>query len=386
MKKRVVLAGLNSIQNYGDHFIGECVEFLVEICRKETECVTLDLGFCKKNFRFLIYGGIRLLANFLPNSTISYKLVYVAMRIRFYKYYYNILKTADGLIFACGSFKYGTQNLWAQYSIAVECAEKLNIPVMFDAMNVQKYNADDWRCKCLRVHANYPCVKMITTRDGYVGAERLKSDYITSKSIRILPVGDPAFWIPECYGKRKQSGDKVGINLIRGDIYTDYGWRKLSEKQLIEAYSELIEILNREEIEWEFFTNGLPEDYIFGLKVLKNCGMEENIKETIVVPKDAEDLIRVISRYRGILGARLHACICAYSLDVPVSGFVWDEKMLHFAEMARLEEFFLDEEEFTGMELFVKLQKAIRGIYDQKNRENWKRCTQKSINEFLQLL
>lgn len=385
MKKRVVLAGLNSIQNYGDHFIGECVEFLVEICRKETECVTLDLGFCKKNFRFLIYGGIRLLANFLPNSTISYKLVYAAMRIRFYKYYYNILKTADGLIFACGSFKYGTQNLWAQYSIAVECAEKLNIPVMFDAMNIQKYNAEDWRCICLQYHANRPCVKMISTRDGYAGVKRLKKDYITNRNIQILPVGDPAFWIPERYKIKKRYGDKIGINLIREDIYKDYKWENISESQMIEAYSKLITIMNEKAIKWEFFTNGLLEDYAFGCKVLNHCGLA-NEKGLIVVPQNGEGLVRLIAGYRGILGARLHACICAYSLDVPVAGFVWDEKMLHFAEMTGIERYFCEKGRFNGEELFFRIQKAINGTVNNDVRENWKKSTRRSIEDFLQLI
>lgn len=385
MKKRIVLAGLNSIQNYGDHFIGECVEYLVGICKKETECVTLDLDVRKNNLRFLIYGGLRLLGDFIPSKNVSYKLTFEAMRIRFYRYYYNVLKSADALIFACGSFKYGTQSLWAQYSIAIECAEKLDIPIMFDAMNIQRYNADDWRCLCLQNHANRPCVKMISSRDGYAGVKRLKEDYIRNRDIQILPVGDPAFWIPERYKIKKNPGDKIGINLIREDIYKDYGWDNVSEAQMLESYSQLIVRLCENGISWELFTNGLPEDYAFGCKVLKNCGFD-NAKDYIKIPKNAEDLVHIIAGYKGILGARLHACICAYSLDIPMAGFIWDEKILNFAEMAGVNEYFCEKGKFSGEELFVNLQKAINGTVESNVRENWKNRTQESIDYFLQLI
>lgn len=385
MKKKVVLAGLNSIKNYGDQFIGECVEYLIQKDNTEIECIHLDLAYQKRNCRFLIYGVLVLIARKIINKNIADKLRYIAMKILYYKNYFRILQSADALIFACGSFKYGTQKLWAQYSIAVECADRLNIPVMFDAMNIQKFDENSWKCLCLKEHANHLCVKMITTRDGYAGVERLKKEYITNKNIRIYPAGDPAFWIPECYMVHKQSKEIIGINLIREDIYKDYKWKNVSETELLLAYCELINTLNKEGIKWELFTNGLPEDYRFGFKIIENLG-SENIQNKIVVPRDTKDLARIIAKYRGILGARLHASICAYSLGVPVAGFVWDEKILHFAEMAGIERFFWKKGEFNGEVLYRNLQKVLKSNIDQENRNKWKIDTQKTINEFLQMI
>ena len=34
------------------------------------------------------------------------------------------------------------------------------------------------------------------------------------------------------------------------------------------------------------------------------------------------DLVRIESSYKAIFGARLHFMICAYSLSIPVAGFI----------------------------------------------------------------
>lgn len=88
----------------------------------------------------------------------------------------------------------------------------------------------------------------------------------------------------------------------------------------------------------------------------------------------------------AVFGTRLHSMICAYSLGVPVAGFIWDEKIIHFAEMAKLEDFFLRESEITGKAMYDVLMKALQNKGDVTNREFWKNTTKKSIFEFLNTL
>ena len=103
----------------------------------------------------------------------------------------------------------------------------------------------------------------------------------------------------------------------------------------------------------------------------------------IVVPQSAKHLTEMIAGYKGIVGARLHACICAYSLDVPLVGFIWDEKMLRFAQMSGLERNFLTEEELSGDAIYDRMNEMLHVEYDKELRNSWKQKTKLSIENFL---
>lgn len=376
--KKIVLMGLVDLENYGEQFLSDTVEYLVG---KKYQTVSVDFRPSKKNIRYLSYWILLVLSKVFSFSQISYKLLYWGISILTRKYYAEQIKNADMIIFACGSYKYRTQKLWAYYSVAIEEAQKLNMPVMFDAMNIQDFDESDWRCLCLQAHTNYPCVKWFTTRDGVAGFEKLKSNYInTDSDIKVEMVGDPAFWIPECYGVRKSnSAKKVGVNLIRSKIFLQYGYN-ITEEQLFDFYCGVIYKLEESGIEWELFTNGLEKDYQFGKMVLKKSGMEER---NIVVPGSAKQLVDLIAEYKAILGARLHACICAYALDVPLVGLIWDEKLLRFSQIAGIESLFLTEEELNSEHFYEKFTAALDFSYDKIIREEWKQKTKCTIKQFL---
>lgn len=376
--KKVAVMGLIDWINYGEQFLGNTVSYLVGT---DYDIKSIDFRPKKNKCRYLVYYFTVILAKILAFWKKSHCVVLFGIKCLAKRYYEEQLKDCDSIIFACGSYKYGTQKLWAYYSVVIEVAQKLNIPVMFNAMNIQDFKEDDWRCKCLKKYTNYQCVKVFTTRDGEYGLNKLRTDYLEKDTpIYSDAVGDPAFWIPECYGvKRMNEGNKVGVNLIRGGVFEDYGLH-ITEQQLLEIYCQLIRKLETEQIDWEMFTNGLEVDLDFGKAVLQRCGMSER---KIVVPKSAQDLVERIAGYKGVIGARLHACICAYSLDVPVVGFIWDEKMLRFAQISDLEENFLKEEELSGEALYETLRDLLDKSYNKELRDIWKQKTKVSIEQFL---
>lgn len=95
------------------------------------------------------------------------------------------------------------------------------------------------------------------------------------------------------------------------------------------------------------------------------------------------DLVRIESSYKTIFGARPHSMICACSLGIPVAGFIWDEKVVHFAEMVHLEDYFLKEIEVPGKDMYEVLLKVFNSIDDVNNRNLWRNKTKDSIFEFL---
>ncbi len=378
---KVVITGLIDYINYGDQFIARCVEYLVQQVKSDVELVELSFIYHTDSLPHkIMYKAFKYCQN-----KHDYPKAYKLLRTMNKTAYENAIKDADAIIFAGGSFKYGTQLIWAYYSIIVELANKYGIPVMFDAMNVQNYKDDDWRCVCLKQHLNYPSVKMFTSRDGMAGVNRINQSYKTNSELLVFPAGDPAYWIKECYGINKDNeSKKIGINLIQTKNFVNYGG-SLSNDDVMIIYERLITELVNNNYEYELFTNGLQGDYKMGLE-LKERLNEKGIRLLdIRVPQNDRDLVEIISQYKIIVGARLHACICAYSLDIPVVGIVWDEKLLHFSEMAKIENSFFDEKSLSGYTLYESVIKNMEREYDQVTKEKWKNATKETIKEFLQM-
>ncbi len=223
-------------------------------------------------------------------------------------------------------------------------------------------------------------MKYFTSRDGQAGVDRIERDYLCQGSLKILPVADPAFWIPETYGVSKNNEtDTIGINVIASDRFLMYGG-SLAPQKVKEAYIELIYRLRSRNLKWQLFTNGMLDDTIFAEEILKCC---KETEDKLCVPKSTAELVQLEANYMVVFGARLHSMICAYALGVPLAGFIWDEKVVHFVEMAKLEKQFLSENEITGAAMFEMLMKALQGKDSSINRDCWKLKTKATIFAFL---
>ncbi|WP_373243068.1 polysaccharide pyruvyl transferase family protein [Lacrimispora indolis] len=376
---KISIIGLTKYENLGDQFIGKTVDYIVkEYGQVDTEL--LDFEYNKSD------GNASLWSRITWKAACKLKLKQLAdvLLAEKYKSFYQKklfkkLEKSDAVIFSGGSFKYGTQDVWVQYSTIIDYANEHNIPVMFNAMNVQKYDEGNFKCRYLKKHLNKPCVKYFSSRDGQAGVDRLKSDYV-EKEIRVLPAADPAFWIPETYHvARNEKSNTIGINVISPDIFLRYGG-KLQPEDVKEAYIVLINRLKEKNFKWQIFTNGMQVDNIFALEIAKICNAKE---DEIHIPKSDFELASMEANYMAVFGSRLHSMICAYSLGVPVAGFIWDEKITHFAEMAKLETVFLAENEVNGEAMFNVLMKAVQTEDNPENRIYWKETTPKAIFEFL---
>jgi Uncharacterized conserved protein len=379
--KKIAIMGLCNYENMGDQIIARTVDYLVRQCGEEYDPYYVNFQPDRKGVRYENYKEMRKKVESHNPDEIEHKRIYDIMYWFVSPYYEEMLKNADALIFMGGSFKYRTQNVWATYSIALEYAKKFNIPVMFNAMNIQDYDDYDWRCQLLKEHANFSCVKLITSRDGISGVEKLKNYYIENSDIKLFPAGDPAFWSKECYNYiNVEKKDIIGINLIRGDVFLDYGL-EVTEEELLIFYEEIIKELTKKGYNWELFTNGMKADFLFGEKVLAKCNME-NLNKIYIANSD-EDCVKNIAKYKGIIAARLHAGIVAYSLNIPIAGFIWDEKLVHFSEMAKLNKSFCSVNELKGKIIVEKLEEAMLLKYDEENKDLWKKRTLETIKMFL---
>jgi len=383
--KKVAVMGMCNYENFGDQIIAKTVHFLVKDIDYSFEPYFVNFQPERVGKKYELYKKRRQFVEKKVKGTLQHKLITLIMKDFVWKYYEEQLSQADALILACGSFKYGTQNLWTTYSLAVECAKKYGVPVMFDAMNIQKANPADWRCRFLKRHANYDCVKMITSRDGRPGVERLEEEYVNPSrirhdSIKLYGVGDPALWTKEAYNTSLTKTDIVGINLIRADVFKDYG-TNLDEEKVLQIYNEIIDELEELGIKWCLFTNGMKKDRQFGEEILAKRKLD--FGKYLKVPNTDCELVEMIDGFSSIIGARLHACIIAYSLGTPFSGFYWDEKMIHFSEENELSDYFCEVSELSGKALVDKMLLAKKKGYNTELMEEWKKNTRDSIAAFL---
>lgn len=377
--KKIVLLGLNNLHNYGENFILQSLQYVIGQTGKTCKIVDVNSESVLKK---IVYYFMILCSKILPKSTLRYKTEFCAVSFRNRAYYRKNLRDAEALIFGLGSFKYGTQKLWAYFGIATVEAQKLGIPVMYNGANIQRFNRTDYKCQILHKYVQYPCVKMITSRDGIKGVERLRKDYLVPDRIQCLPVGDIAFWIPECYNvSRNQKSKVVGINLIDGRIFRRYGYH-LTEEALLDYYYNILKLLDSKGIQWQLFTNGLSVDYKFGLKLAKKYGGN---KDMIHVPHSDSELVYTIKEYGAVLGARLHACICAYSLDIPIVGLIWDEKLLNFSELVEIRDCFYDENQINPSKMVEKINCLLRGHYQYNivKRNDLKNKAKEAVEIFI---
>ncbi|MDH5161285.1 polysaccharide pyruvyl transferase family protein [Heyndrickxia oleronia] len=392
LMKRIALVGLNNFNNMGDQIIAETMQYLVQKNRVDkVETYFVDINpydsYCKVQLpiRFKIFNLIRKLEYFAEKVIHSnkglYYIQYISWKIKLYRYYKKQLENADAVIFSGGAFiKYRTQELNYLVDMITKISMDKGIPVMMSAMGVEGYSPTDLRCQKLKTALNRPCVKIITTRDNL---SLLNEKYIVNKSIITALVGDPAFYIPEYYQKKKKQSDIIGVGIIRSDIFLKYGIN-YTEDNVMNLYKEIIKELEKRKINWKLFSNGFTSDYQFGVQLLESLKVDKG--KYMPRPKSTHEFIEMISNFDAIIGARLHACITAYSLDIPSIGLVWNEKLELFGELIGKKENFINVNQFDAKHIVETLQKNRNDYYDIKQRNVLKGLTEEYIERFITML
>ncbi len=259
---------------------------------------------------------------------------------------YELLQTADLIIFAGGGLiKYQQEQFHVYVPQILECANACNIPVYFNCVGVEGYDALDERCLRLAQTLNLPCVKGITVRDDLV---TLRKNYITNQQIFTAAAIDPAVFIPQVYGigKDTQSGT-IGLGVVRHRIFEDYGIAGITREFQLDMWRGIAVELEARGYRWQFFANGLRSDYDFALEILESMGRASEAAKLLAPrPLKSTELIETIASYAGIIACRMHANIIAYALGIASVGLVWNDKMVFWGERIGCPERFLTSEQF----------------------------------------
>ena len=275
-----------------------------------------------------------------------------------------------------GIFKYSVRtNFVPIFKLIIEIAEKMNIPVIFNAVGIEGiHNEDDKQFKTLEKVINKNIVKMCSTRDRIDVLRK----YIHNPETVCQKVADTGVWASEALNVEKDDNSNwIGLNLITPTRYWDYG-KKITEEELITFWENTIKCLQDKGYSTKIFVNGMIDDYKFALKVLEHCGLSKDI--LLENPKNEIEMVNNIAKFKGIIANRLHSCIVAYSLDIPAVGLAWNDKLLYWGEEIKSPELFFDFDKMDYNEVINTLEKAMENGYDQQYKMNFRN----SIYNFLE--
>ena len=353
--KKVAVIGLYAIKNAGDNILCEATQYLIKQKNPEVQIVEVDV-----NPRIKSYKGLELIPFWISkvlirisgsifkyenSSKFRYYYEYFMWWLKINRKFKTQLKDVDAIVFAGGGFlKFRTQGLNYYVEQIMKIAKKNNIPVMMNGVGIEGYSETDIRCQRLKKAINQDCFKVITTRDDI---DTLKNNYIVNPNTKIAHVGDPALWVPECYNMKRNENPSnvVGINVIRGRVYQAYG-NTLSEFELLNFYKKLVQGVEERGWDWVLFSNGMAADQKFGAMLLRALGCSDRTK-ILPTANNSVDFLEQIRSFKLVFGARLHACITSYALDVPVVGLIWSEKLRIFADVIGKKNSYFEESELN---------------------------------------
>ncbi len=263
----------------------------------------------------------------------------------------ELLKTADLIIFAGGGLiKYRQEQFYRYVPPILECASQYGIPVYFNCVGVEGYDAADERCLALAKALSLDCVKAVTVRDD---RQTLQSGYLKNDRIFTASAIDPAVFSPQVYGiQRNSQPDMIGLGVVRYRIFEDYGLPHVTREFQLELWQGIIKELEARGYRWKLYVNGLRSDYDFAVEILQYLGREAEA-DILLAPRPVEsrELVALTASFAGIIACRMHANIIAYALGIASVGLVWNEKMVFWGERIGCPERFLTQEQFQPQQI-----------------------------------
>lgn len=392
--KKVAVIGLYAIKNAGDNILCEATQYLIKQKNPEVQIVEVDV-----NPRIKSYKGLELIPFWISkvlirisgsifkyenSSKFRYYYEYFMWWLKINRKFKTQLKDVDAIVFAGGGFlKFRTQGLNYYVEQIMKIAKKNNIPVMMNGVGIEGYSETDIRCQRLKKAINQDCFKVITTRDDI---DTLKNNYIVNPNTKIAHVGDPALWVPECYNMKRNENPSnvVGINVIRGRVYQAYG-NTLSEFELLNFYKKLVQGVEDRGWDWVLFSNGMAADQKFGAMLLRALGCSDRTK-ILPTANNSVDFLEQIRSFKLVFGARLHACITSYALDVPVVGLIWSEKLRIFADVIGKKNSYFEESELNIDNILDAMEREMNSNYDKSIRDDLRARTKNYLEMFMDML
>ena len=399
-KLRIAMCGLIKSSNLGELFIARSLEYLIrKECKeagisKEIEFIEVDLlGRIRADFKgqkplenrlenyyryrsigiFMdaLHSSLRIVAKKLKKRKLSNAI----HRFRHFIWthgincgkrlnaYFEEMMTEVSMIVVDGAglLEYEHNEYQERLNLLSRYAEMNHLPVVYNAIGkAGKVESGDFRCKILKDALQAECIKYVSARDSQETVQMCAGD---RHQVKLL--ADAAFWMKETYGMSKRPvSKKIGIGLVRGSALLTYGIQ-FTEDQWISLFSNIADELQKRGYEFEFFTNGLPEDVALGERILESKGLSD--RYLVKGPTDDIILYETIAAYRGLITCRMHSAIAATTLGIPTVILSWNDKVNKMMSQIGYPERVINMEDFNAGFIVDRFEEALcEGVADEK--------------------
>lgn len=269
----------------------------------------------------------------------------------------ELIQGVDLVIFGgAPMFNYKYEGFAERTARTLDIIRKYSKPVIFSAIGVEDYEADNLKCLRLKEALRKSCVKMITTRDNIEALQK----FTEGTHIPTAQVADPAVFSSEVFvnyhDMSKIQKKKIGLFVIREGAFKD-NRIPFGREQSIQLWRELADVFEKRGYDYEFLTSGHFYDETFLHRLTLEYGLKR--EKCVLYMNTPEDLIEKLSSYAGVVTCRLHPSIIAYSLKVPSVGLVWNNKVKGFYESIGYPERIISVENMEADFIADRLEEAI---------------------------
>lgn len=346
---KIAVFGLPYSPNVGDGVISDCIESEIIKILPAAEVVKIDLsgrtgiGTSQINREL----ALKVLNTFpKPMRSRVVSLIMGRKLRRIEQEWNDRLVGVDAVLIGGGQlFSDVDLNFPLKIAAVADLASRIKCPVAVIGAGV----ADNWSSKGRRLFQ-----KLTETDCRAVGLRDIASVTTWNKlnansrlnNARLCR--DPGLLASDCYDlsvNDEEMGDRsnapVGIGVSDAEeIALHSDTHSLKQDQLLMRFCDIILGLAKNGERIQIFSNGAVRDHVFADLVFNSDRLSELRKEGTLSlcekPKTGEELASQIAQCKSILAYRLHACIVAWSLQIPFTGIRWDKKLDSFANSVNL--------------------------------------------------
>lgn len=340
-QRRVVVVGEALSPNLGDRVIADCLRHIVASAVPDAIVESLDLSQrTSENAQHVqangLVGSVQTILNGrLVNSAISRGILSVstrnyiswrANRRRRRRWLREVFSGAEHVLIGGGQLLADNDLDFPLKILDVaEVAASLNIRWSYVGCGV----GNSWSsyARHLFSRAVRGCTG-ITVRDAE-SAARLRR-WIPELDARLCTTFDLALNCAEVYDIQPRAKTAVGLGVTAPSILRRHAAEASSQLSNDAVYRFWVEGARRliaSGYKVCLFTNGHEADQKFAEQVREGLSGDVQLKSR---PVSARQLIEMISSFSSVIAHRLHSCVIARALSVPVVGLVWDDKISHF--------------------------------------------------------
>ena len=415
----IAIFGLVKSANLGEMFIARSLEYLIETrlkelgVTKEIEFSEIDIlgrndetfvvkGFYKDKyinyykfrvrgiFQDVLYNKINGLSKKL-NSQFLCNICHRAKhriwmkgrnyRKRLNKYYKHKMRNVEFFVVdGAGLLEYAYNEYQEPLLLISDLAANYELPVVYNAIGrAGDFNEKDFRSSILKKALRADVVKYVSARDS---VETVQLCAGPEKNVKLL--ADAAFYMKDAYNiELCTDRKKVGIGIVRGNSLKGYGV-DFGKKDWVNLFSGIALELEKRGYEFEFFTNGLPQDVVLGEAILDNL----NLPSSYLVERPTSDveLVNTINHYQGLITCRMHSSIAAFTMGIPSVILSWNDKVEKLMAIIGYPDRAIKFEQFDVNYIVDKFEQSLKEGVAEEKIEMMKAKAMESVNDYIELI